>query len=370
MKLGRVVLAGGGTAGHVNPLLATADELRSGGSDIRVIGTEEGLEKDLVPAAGYRLISIPKAPIPRRPSVELFRFPGKLSAAVKRAKAVIAGSDVVVGFGGYVAAPAYVAAKSLGVPFVVHEQNAKPGWANKLGAKNAAAVGLTFRDTELYAKQGFTEVTGMPLRRSIVQLGKERETGEGAREARVRAAQAFGLDPDLPTLLITGGSQGAAKLNSTFASAAADFPAGVQVLHVAGAGKAKEVLAEIGEDPVVPWVVKEYLEEMDRAFALADLVVSRAGAGAVSELMFLGIPSVYVPFPIGNGEQALNARDQVEAGGALLVDDEDLDAGVVSDVVIPLLLDPEALSEMAKRSRAVSPGDGAKNLVRLIEVAT
>ena len=365
----RVVLAGGGTAGHVNPLLATADQFRAEGAELIIIGTEEGLERTLVPAAGYKLVTIPKAPIPRRPSTDLFRLPGKLSSAVKKAKAVISGSDVVVGFGGYVAAPAYLAAASLGVPFAVHEQNAIPGWANKLGARKAAAVGLTFRDTELYAKHGFTEVTGMPLRKAVVELGEARSTEQGRLEARRRAAQHFGLNPDLPTLLITGGSQGALKLNTVFADALSFFPSDVQVLHVSGIGKAESVLEALGEDPGIPWVVREYEDRMDLAFAAADLVVSRAGAGAVSELMFLGLPAVYVPFPIGNGEQALNARDQVDAGGALLVEDQDLDAGVVSDVVIPLLLDSQALSEMSERSRRVSPGDGAKNLVRLIEVA-
>lgn len=366
----RIVLAGGGTAGHVNPLLATADALKGRGHQVVVIGTAEGLESDLVPAAGYRLVTIPKVPIPRRPSLELFKVPRRLRDAVQIAEDVVRNADVVAGYGGYVAAPAYMAAKKLGVPFVVHEQNVRAGWANKMGARNAASVALTFPGTGLVARTGTTEVTGMPLRKEIVELAAERKTDQGRREARVRAAKHFGMNPDLPTLLVTGGSLGALRLNDAVSELAPKLSQDIQILHVTGKGKIDAVQKTKDElAPTAAWFIHEYMTEMDQAMASADMVVCRSGAGTVAELTAIGMPALYIPFAIGNGEQALNARAQVEAGGALLVYDQDFGSDVLENQVLPLLKDTEKLEKMGQASRSVSPGDGAENLVRMIETA-
>ncbi|MFZ1381769.1 MAG: undecaprenyldiphospho-muramoylpentapeptide beta-N-acetylglucosaminyltransferase [Scrofimicrobium sp.] len=366
----RVVLAGGGTAGHVNPLLATAHVLRDRGHAVVVLGTEEGLESDLVPSEGFDLVTIPKVPMPRRPSTQMFSVPGKLREAVTRSAKVIEGADVVVGYGGYVSAPAYIAAKKLGVPVVIHEQNVRAGWANKMGARFAAAVALTFPSTKLRAKNGRTEVTGMPLRKEIMELSRARQTKSGARMARTEAARHFGMNPDLPTLLVTGGSLGALKLNNTVTDVAPDLAPDIQILHVTGKGKV-DAVKKASADPAVtvPWFIYEYMTEMDQAMAAADLVVCRSGAGTVCELTAIGMPAVYVPFPIGNGEQALNAEDQVGAGGALLVYDQDFGSTAFSDTVLPLLRSPDRLQAMGEASRSVSPGDGGENLVKMIEMA-
>lgn len=366
----RVVLAGGGTAGHVNPLLATAHALRQKGAQTVVLGTQEGLEKDLVPSAGLQLVTIPKVPMPRRLSSEVFRVPGKLRQAVDKATSVIEGADVVVGFGGYVAAPAYIAATRLKVPFVVHEQNVRPGWANRVGALTASGVGLTFPDTRLRARRGTTTVTGLPMRTQIMDLAALRRDPVAALEEQKRARLAFGLAPDLPTLLVTGGSLGARHLNDILIEAAPGIREPVQILHITGRGKVDEALAAASDPAVtVPWVIREYIQDMDRAMACADLVLCRSGAGTVAELTALGLPAVYVPFPIGNGEQALNARAQVDAGGALLVYDQDFGLPVFHDLVLPLLQDFARLQQMSRASRSVSPGDGAANLIEMIEAA-
>ena len=148
----KVVMAGGGTAGHVNPLLATAAQLRESGAEVVVLGTKAGLEADLVPAAGFPLVEIPRVPLPRRPSLAFFTLPSRFSDAVKRCAQALEGADVLVGFGGYVSTPAYIAAKRAGVPIVIHEQNARPGLANKVGARNAAVVALTFPSSPLAAR--------------------------------------------------------------------------------------------------------------------------------------------------------------------------------------------------------------------------
>jgi UDP-N-acetylglucosamine--N-acetylmuramyl-(pentapeptide) pyrophosphoryl-undecaprenol N-acetylglucosamine transferase len=351
-----VVLAGGGTTGHVAPLLALADCLRRHDPDIGIValGTAEGLESRLVPAAGYDLALIPRVPLPRRPTPDLLRLPGRLSGAVSAATKVLEGADVLVGFGGYVSAPAYLAARRLGIPIVVHEANARPGVANRLGARFTSHVAVTFPGTPLRGAQ----VLGLPLRRQITSLDRisQRET------ARV----ALGLQPHLNTLFVTGGSLGAQRLNETFAIAAPDLmAAGLQVLHTAGRGKS---LPFAGERPP-GYLVAEYLDRMDLAYAAADLVVCRAGAGNVSEVTALGLPAAYVPLPIGNGEQKLNAEPVVVAGGGLLVDNADCTPRWVRSTLIPLMADPERLTAMGKAAAAFGIRDGDERLATMVAAA-
>lgn len=356
-----VVLAGGGTAGHVNPLLAVADELRRRHPDvtITVLGTAEGLEAELVPARGYPLVTVPRVPLPRRPTLDWFRLPGRLRRAVAVAREATADAQAVVGFGGYVSTPAYLAARGR-VPVVIHEQNARPGLANRLGARWAAAVAVTFPGTPL---RGAT-TTGLPLRPPVAALAAARQADAAA--ARRAAAQALGLDPSATTLLVTGGSLGALSLNRALSAAAPDLVgAGVQVLHLTGAGKDEAVRDAVGGLP--GYHVLAYLAEMQHALAVADLVVCRAGAGTVSELAALGIPAVYVPLPVGNGEQRLNAQPVVAAGGGLLVPDARLDAAWVRAELVPLLGDRPRLDAMADAARSVGQVDGAARVVDLVE---
>jgi len=366
-----VLLAGGGTAGHVNPLLAVADEVRRRHPDARltVLGTEEGLEADLVPAHGLELRVVPRVPLPRRPSGDLLRLPTRLRSAVAAAEAAIdEGVDVVVGFGGYVSTPAYLAARRRGVPVVVHEQNARPGLANRLGARWASAVAVTFPGTRLAG----AVVTGLPLRAPVARLVEERRQDAPGR--RALAARELGLDPARVTLLVTGGSLGALRINTAVAAAAADLLAtGAQVLHLAGRGKADAVRDAVeGVPGAERYQVREYLPEMEHALALADVVIGRAGAGTVCELAALGLPAVYVPLPIGNGEQRLNAGPVVAAGGGLLVEDSALDADWVRTHLRVLLDGPDAAEtrqRMGAAAASVGVTDAAGRVVALVEEA-
>ncbi len=370
----RVLLAGGGTAGHVNPLLALAAELRrrDPATQITVLGTETGLESRLVPEAGYPLAIVPRVPLPRKPTPEALRLPGKLFSAVHAAERAIEESraEVVVGFGGYVSTPAYLAARRHDIPIVVHEQNARPGLANRVGARRAAAVAVTFPGTRLRGPAG-TSVTGLPLRPPIAALVRDR--AQDLTGARLRGAQALGLDPDRLTVLVTGGSLGALKLNTTMARCAAPLvAAGAQVLHLTGAGKAdavREALATEAADVSAHYHVAEYLERIDQAYAACDLVVARSGAGTVSELAALGIPAVYVPLPIGNGEQRLNAADVVDGGGGILVADDDFTPDWVLTHLVPLVTDPERLVAMGRSAADHGVRDGAARLADLVLVA-
>ena len=350
------LLAGGGTAGHVNPLLALADLIRAEEPDaqILVLGTREGLEARLVPERGYELAHIARLPFPRRPNLAALKFPARFARAVKQVRALIRERriDVVVGFGGYASAPAYRAGAKEGVPVVIHEANAKPGMANKLGARSTRFVGVTFAGTPI----PHARVTGMPLRPEIARLDR------GALRAEARAH--FGLDPERTTLLVTGGSLGARAINQGISGSAREIvDAGVQVLHVWGG------LTELEHPGVAGYEVIPYCDRMDLAFAACDLAVSRAGSTTVSELAGLGIPAVFVPYSFGNGEQRFNAAGVVEAGGALLVEDSELTPAWVSGTLLPLVRDPERLAEMSARASDAGRLDGTEQLFALVREA-
>jgi UDP-N-acetylglucosamine--N-acetylmuramyl-(pentapeptide) pyrophosphoryl-undecaprenol N-acetylglucosamine transferase len=355
----KVLLAGGGTAGHTSPLLATADALRRLDPDVEItcLGTPRGLENTVVPAAGYRLELVPPVPLPRKPGKDLALVPSRLRGAVKAALEVVdrVRPDVVVGYGGYVSVPAYVAARRRRLPLVVHEQNARPGIANKLGARVASRVAVSFPDTPLRN----AEYVGLPLRRMISQLDRP--------ALRAEARAFFGLDPDLPTLVVTGGSQGAWRLNRAVVGAASALGAGgVQVLHVVGPrGKDDPEWT----DPVgtgIPYVVATYVDRMDYALAAADLMVCRAGASSVAEAAATGVPAIFVPLAIGNGEQPRNARPVVDVGGALLVDDADFTSDYVASTVPALAGDAERLAAMGAAAADLVPRDADERLARII----
>jgi UDP-N-acetylglucosamine--N-acetylmuramyl-(pentapeptide) pyrophosphoryl-undecaprenol N-acetylglucosamine transferase len=350
----RVLLAGGGTAGHTSPLIATADALRRLAPDVEVtcLGTPRGLETRVVPEAGYPLELIPPVPLPRKPGADLLRVPSRLRGAVRATYDVLdrVRPDVVVGYGGYVSMPAYLAGRRRRLPLVVHEQNALPGLANKAGARFAQRVAVSFPATRLPR----AEYVGLPIRRMISTLDRS--------ALRAQAREFFGLDQDRPTLLVTGGSQGARRLNQSVAGAARALgEAGVQVLHVTGPQ------GEADPEPTgVGYVTVPYVDRMDLAYAAADLVVCRAGASSVTEAAAVGLPAVFVPLPIGNGEQEHNARPVVDAGGGLLVADRALTPEWVAATVPDLAADGDRLARMGAAAAALIPRDADEQLARIV----
>ncbi|MGD9959612.1 undecaprenyldiphospho-muramoylpentapeptide beta-N-acetylglucosaminyltransferase [Nocardioides sp.] len=352
-------MAGGGTAGHTSPLLATADALRRLDSSVEIIamGTARGLETRVVPAAGYQLELVPPVPLPRRPNADLLRTPGRVRAARKAALEVVdrVRPDVVVGFGGYVSVPAYLAARTRRLPLVVHEGNALPGLANRLGARFTTHVATSFPDTKL----PHATYIGLPIRRMIATLDR------GALRAEARAE--FGLDPSAPTLLVTGGSQGAGRINTAMRGAAGAFAAaGVQVLHIIGPAFDVADYEALVPGSAVPYVVRNFVDRMDLAYAAADAVLCRCGSNTVTEVSGVGLPAVYVPLPIGNGEQALNAKPVVDAGGGLLVADDALRADWVSSTLPALLTDPARLRAMGAAAADLIPLDADEKLARIV----
>ena len=350
-----VVVAGGGTAGHIEPALALADAVMRLRPDATVValGTERGLENKLVPARGYQLELIPPVPMPRKPTTELLRLPLKVRDSVKRTREVLerVNADVVVGFGGYVALPAYLAARGR-IPIVVHEANKAPGLANKVGARFAKRVAVAVSGTPLPG----AEVVGIPLRRSITTLDR------AALRAEARAF--FGLDPDAPTLLVFGGSQGAQSINGALSAAAKELAdAGIGVLHAHGPKNAL-VVQEFPDRPA--YVPVPYLERMDLAYAAADVVLCRSGAMTAAEVSAVGLPAVFVPLPHGNGEQAINAQPAVDAGAALMVADADLTVATVAELVVPLVVDADRVVKMSAAALGLGHREADEILAKIV----
>lgn len=350
----RVLLAGGGTAGHTSPLLATADALGrlNPAVEVTALGTPRGIETRVIPEAGYPLELVPPVPMPRRVNRDLFALPIRVRAAKRAAAEVIdrIRPDVVVGFGGYACVPAYLAARQRKVPLVVHEGNALPGLANRLGARFTTHVATSFPNTAMR----HASYVGLPIRRMISTLDRS--------ALREQALAEFGLDPSRTTLLVTGGSQGAQRINAAALGAARALgEAGVQVLHIVGPKN-----ESVAPPSAAPYVVFNYVDRMDLAYAAADAVLCRSGSNTVTEVSGIGLPGVYVPLPIGNGEQALNAAGVVEAGGGILVEDAALTSSWIEANLIPLMTSPERLITMSRAATGIIRTDADEVLAQMI----
>jgi UDP-N-acetylglucosamine--N-acetylmuramyl-(pentapeptide) pyrophosphoryl-undecaprenol N-acetylglucosamine transferase len=352
-----VVLAGGGTGGHVFPLLAFADCLRRHDPQIRItcLGTPRGLENELIPPHGYPLRHVPAYQLPRTVNADLLRTPGRMWRAARAAGRILdeVQAQVVVGFGGYVAVPAYLAAWRRELPSVIHEVNVPPGVANRLAMKLTphVAVGFAHQRTEVRALRN-ARLVGVPLRQSITTLDRA--------GWRAQARAQLGLQQDAPVLFVFGASQGARSINLAMAGAAkAISGAGVQVLHIIGA---RNEDVPIPADLPMPYVTRRFLDEMELGYAAADLVLARGGAITVAELAAVGLPGVYVPYPHSNQEQRRNALPVVRSGGGLLVADEQLTPAWIEQQLLPLLHDPLRLAAMGHAAAGHGRRDGDEAL--------
>ncbi len=365
-----ILLAGGGTAGHVFPALAVARELTARADDVEVVfvGVADRLEARLVPASGFELHTIAAVAIPRRPSPRLLQVPGALRAGVRACRTLITERRAVaaVTFGGYVSFPLDRAAFREQLPLVVHEQNSVPGLTNRVAARWADRVAVTFPGSApRFRYQERCVVTGNPVRSDVLELDRTAR--------RAAALEAFGLDPERRTVLVFGGSQGARSINRAIVDAherCGDRP--VQVLHATGgvgytaAARAwEEARAAHPKGPPVRLV--EFIDDMAGAYAAADVVVCRAGATSIAELTVLGLPSVLIPYPHATADhQRENAHALARTGGAAVIDDDELTGERLVDTLIPLLDDPGAYAAMALGARAFGRPDAAQAVARLV----
>jgi UDP-N-acetylglucosamine--N-acetylmuramyl-(pentapeptide) pyrophosphoryl-undecaprenol N-acetylglucosamine transferase len=356
----RVVLAGGGTAGHTSPLIATAEALKElePGVDLLCVGTPRGLETRVIPAAGLELALVDPVPLPRKLNTDLMTLPVRLAKAVGQAKRLLRRhqAQVVAGFGGYASLPVFLAARQLKIPVIAHEANAVPGLTNRIAARFARHIVVMFPITGLTHQR----VIGLPLRRAIATLDRPARRGPARAE--------FGLPPYGPVLLVSGGSQGARSINTAVKAGIGDLlAAGISVLHVTGPKNFEEA-APAADDPDTGARYRPvaYVDAMGDAYAAADLMLGRAGAATVAELGALGLPGLLVPLPHGNGEQAKNAADLAAAGGAVLIADAELTPARLVAEASAILTDPDRLAAMAAAGPPLSPRDAAETLAQLI----
>ena len=337
-----VVLAGGGTAGHVEPALAVARQWKVSHPHDRLVflGTTTGLENTLVPAANFELHLIPRVRISRKPSPSWLKIPFDLISSVRASKKVIKDADVVIGFGGYVSAPAYLAAKMTRTPIVIHEANAKPGWANRLGSRFSQHLAVAHPVDSGRFENAL--LAGLPLRSDVSQAFIDSRTNweQSRREAKVR----LGFPVDMPLIFIMGGSQGSVAINAVIASMVETFnEQGLSVLHSVGK---LNVLPEASGG----YKAVAYVEDMADAYLAADVVIGRSGAVTCSEFRALGRYALFVPLPLGNGEQFVNAASLVADKRAEVVSQSNFTQEFLKNNIAGLL---------SKSAQAPIQGNGA-----------
>ena len=315
----RIIISGGGTGGHIYPAIAIANELKAidPATEILFVGAEGKMEMEKVPRAGYQIVGLPVVGIRRELTLANLAFPVKLGRSLLKARAIVRDfkPDAAVGVGGYASGPVLLAASLAGIPTLIQEQNSYAGLTNKMLARRATRICVAYPGMDAFFPADKLKVTGNPVRSDILLADGQVEAGRAL----------FDLDSGKQTLLIIGGSQGARTINESIAAGLSRFAeAGVQVIWQTGPAfieQARTAVAALGSSLVTPY---DFIYEMDKAYAVADAVVSRAGALSVSELCLVGRPAILVPFPMAaEDHQTKNAMSLVENNAALLVKDKD-----------------------------------------------
>jgi UDP-N-acetylglucosamine--N-acetylmuramyl-(pentapeptide) pyrophosphoryl-undecaprenol N-acetylglucosamine transferase len=361
----RVVIAGGGTAGHVYPGLALARSLTLGGHEVEFIGTERGLEGTLVPAAGFVFHAVEARPFVRKISLAAVRAPLVTIAAVHRCRKLIQRADAVVGVGGYASASAVLAARRERIPIVLHEQNAVPGLANRVLSHISSAVALSFADaSRFFPRRRRLVVTGNPVREAILRVPADREA------LRREALSELDLEDGRRTVVIFGGSQGALHIDRAAVGACRIMGgrSDLQVVLITGPAHLEAVRSGLPAqtDGIVVRAFG-YMERMDLAYACADLVVGRAGATTIAEVSVCGLPALLIPYPYATRQhQEANARAFQRAGGAILMLDDQLTAESLTARIEGLIDHPDRLQAMTDRAVAFGRPDAADRLADLV----
>ncbi|MBQ6536083.1 MAG: undecaprenyldiphospho-muramoylpentapeptide beta-N-acetylglucosaminyltransferase [Firmicutes bacterium] len=351
----KAIVCGGGTGGHIYPALAIAEQLRADGARVLYMGAGDSTEQKLAADAGFAFRGVECCGLHKR-SPRLIADLLRNYRGSRQARRIISeyGPKIVIGTGGYAEAPVIKAAQGLGIPTVLHEQNAYPGLANRRLSRKAQAVCLTFAAAAPYFPHADRlHETGLPVRRQVLEADRE------------AAWEYFDIGPEeqgIPTLLITGGSLGAASLNRAAAEAyPALLAAGVRVIHLCGRKNYREMKAAAPQHPRL--ILLPYLDEMQHALALADLAVGRAGASFSAEALCLGLPTVLIPYPYAaNDHQRFNARAMAEGGASVVIEDDALNGDVLTRTVLELLNDPERLQAMGESAKAMARYDAARDI--------
>lgn len=359
MKSRKVVFAGGGTAGHIQPALAVARLWRQShpADQIVFLGTSSGLETKLVPAAGFDLELITRVRVPRSLSLDLLKVPISLRRSMSESKRILKDADLLIGFGGYVCAPAYLAASSLKVPIVIHEANAEPGWANRLGARftDALAVGLAV------SHGAFAQalITGLPLRDDIasIMVANRNADEKTWSEIREKARRDLGIPTSNKVILVFGGSQGSQAINAVIENVRKQInERSITIVHSVGASNALPTSD-------AKYLAFSYIQDMATAYLASDVVIARSGAITCSEVRALGKYALFIPLPIGNGEQSVNADHLAETGRARVLDQKSFTPTWLLDNMDSML----ALSNQFSNLPDFADVEAAEKIVALAE---
>jgi UDP-N-acetylglucosamine--N-acetylmuramyl-(pentapeptide) pyrophosphoryl-undecaprenol N-acetylglucosamine transferase len=361
----RILIAGGGTAGHVFPAIAVARKLVDDhGADVAFLGTAAGLEARLVPAAGFDLIEMQAKPLLRKASLATLRAPFVALSSMRRCRPIVQEADAVLGMGGYVSGPPVVAAWRSKTPVVLHEQNAIPGLANRLASRVARVTALAFAEAaKAFPRRARTEVTGNPIRDVIATIPAERP--RFAEEAYAE----LDLERGRRTVVIFGGSQGALHIDRAAVGACTLLRerGDLQIVLLTGPAHHEATKRGLPDAAALRVRTLPFLDRMELAYSVADLVVSRAGATTVAEVAAAGVPSVLVPYPYATANhQEANARALQRAGGASVVLDDQLTAEVLAERIESMVDHEERLGSMSERATAWARPDAAAVVAGLV----
>lgn len=363
----RIIIAGGGTGGHIYPAIAIATgiEQHFPDADILFVGSKSGMETDLVPKAGFKIKTIPVKGFRRKLSLDTFVTIKELAKGIKASWEIISAQkpDLVIGTGGYVAGPVLFLASVTGVKTIIHEQNVKPGVTNKILSRFVDKVAASFEDSLRYFPEKKTIITGNPVRPQIIM-------GE-----RLQALREFGLNPSLPTVLCFGGSQGAQSLNDAMIGLISEIKEvfGYQVIHITGKGQYEKVIGCLGkkgipEDGLGHIKILPYIYNMQDAYAAADLVIARSGALTVSELSMCAKPSVLIPLRTAAGDhQNFNAKYFRDRGAAVIIKDSELNAKVLKNTVENIIFDEDRMKRMEVSSKTLAKPDALSAILRQVD---
>ncbi|MGI6711636.1 MAG: undecaprenyldiphospho-muramoylpentapeptide beta-N-acetylglucosaminyltransferase [Bacillota bacterium] len=367
MRKLRVIITGGGTGGHIYPALAIAKGLKESfdSTEILYVGTNKGLEADIVPKSGLAFTTVCVEGFTRPISVKTISSVFKALKGCWESLNVVRAykPHVVVGTGGYVCGPVVLAAALLGIPTVIHEQNAIPGFTNRILSRFADRVCVTFEDSiKYFSKKEGIQLTGLPVRPEIISM--DQKTG----------IQSLGLSEDKITVVITGGSRGARSINMGAEKVLCAFfnRKDIQVVHVTGHDGFDDTLSTMKKNGIVPGkgsniIVVPYLYQIEHALAAADIIVGRAGASFLSEIMVRGIPSILIPYPYAaNNHQEYNARSLVCHGAAKMILDKNLTGNILLKTLEEMIADVPLRKRMAGAAKEMGKINALNEIIDII----
>ncbi len=362
MKIEKVILSGGGTGGHIFPALSIANEIRKRNPDAEIlfVGALGRMEMEKIPAAGYKIVGLPVMGFPRKPSLKIFTFFGRLIKSASMARSIVneLNPQIAIGVGGYASGPLLRAAAEKKIPTLIQEQNSYAGITNKILSKKVNSICVAYDKMERYFPADKIVFTGNPVRENLVQNLKNRK----------EALEFFGLNEKEKIVLIIGGSLGARSINNVVLKNMKDIAtSGVQVIWQTGAFYFSEIQKDLKDKKPANLQIHQFLSRMDLAYSAADLVISRAGAGTISELCLVGKPSVLVPSPnVSEDHQTKNALALVEQDAALIVKDNEIDEKLFP-LAFETVLDEGKCKKLTEKIKLLAKPDATKTIVDEVE---